>query len=65
LGDYQKAINDLAEALARKPGDPIGLTRRGQAYEALGQKALALDDSARRSMPMPRSRARRRALPAS
>lgn len=44
FGDYQKASNDLAEALARKPGDPIGLTRRGQAYEALGQKALALDD---------------------
>jgi Tfp pilus assembly protein PilF len=44
LGDYQKAIDDLSEALAAKPNDPVALTKRGQAYEALGQNSPALDD---------------------
>ena len=31
-------------AKAACPGDPVALTRRTQAYEAIGQKAQALDD---------------------
>jgi tetratricopeptide (TPR) repeat protein len=44
LGYYQKAIDDFSEALTAKPKDSIALTKRGQAYELLGQTNLALDD---------------------
>jgi tetratricopeptide (TPR) repeat protein len=44
LGDYQKAINDLSEALLAKPNDPMALTKRGEAEEALGRISQALDD---------------------
>jgi tetratricopeptide (TPR) repeat protein len=44
LGYYQKAIDDFSEALTAKPKDYIALTKRGQAYELLGQTNLALDD---------------------
>ena len=44
LGEYQKAISDLTEALGERHDDPFALTRRAQAYEALGRKSEALDD---------------------
>ncbi len=44
LGEYRKAINDYTEALGERQDDPVALTRRAQAYEAIGQKAQALDD---------------------
>jgi len=44
LGYYQKAIDDLSEGLATKPDDPLAMTKRGQAYEALAQNSQALDD---------------------
>jgi tetratricopeptide (TPR) repeat protein len=44
VGEYRKAVDDLNQALAEKPEDPTALSRRGQAYEALDQKAQALDD---------------------
>jgi tetratricopeptide (TPR) repeat protein len=44
LGEYQKAIDDLSQALTAKHNDPIALTKRGQAEEALGRSSQALDD---------------------
>jgi tetratricopeptide (TPR) repeat protein len=44
LGDYQKAVSDLTTALGERPSDALALSRRGQAYEALGQKSQALDN---------------------
>src|SRR5262245_29707506 len=44
LGEHQKAINDLTEALKGRQGDSVALTRRAQAYQALGRKSEALDD---------------------
>ncbi|MGA7373521.1 MAG: tetratricopeptide repeat protein [Methyloceanibacter sp.] len=37
-------MGDFSEALKERPSDPVTLTRRAQAYEAIGQKAEALDD---------------------
>jgi len=34
--EYQKAIDDLTEALQLAPPSATALSRRGQAYEALG-----------------------------
>ena len=42
--EYQKAIDDLTEALQLAPPSATALSRRGQAYEALGQRDHALDD---------------------
>ena len=36
-----KAINDLTEALSERRDDAVALTRRAQAYEALGRKRSA------------------------
>jgi tetratricopeptide (TPR) repeat protein len=43
-GEYQKAIDDLTRALASNDKSAIALSRRGQAYEALGQLDKALDN---------------------
>jgi Flp pilus assembly protein TadD len=44
LGYYQKAVDDFSEALTAKPNDSTALTKRGQAYELLGQTSQALND---------------------
>lgn len=44
IGEYQKAVNDFTEALSHQAPDALTLSRRAQAYEALGQRDHALDD---------------------
>ncbi len=44
FGEYQKAVDDLTKALEQKPSDAVALSRRGQAYEGLGQVNRALED---------------------
>lgn len=44
LGGYEEAIADFTQAIGEGPSGAIALSRRGQAYEALGQASKALDD---------------------
>jgi tetratricopeptide (TPR) repeat protein len=43
-GEYEKAISDFTEVVKLVPSDAMALSRRGQAYEALGQRDHALSD---------------------
>jgi len=65
LGEYQKWISDFTAALGERRGNPLALTRRAQAYEAIGQKLRRSTISAPRWRPIPSSRARAKALTAS
>ncbi|HSF23518.1 MAG TPA: tetratricopeptide repeat protein [Blastocatellia bacterium] len=42
-GKYQNAVDDFTKALEQKPSDAIALSRRGQAFEGLGQVSRALE----------------------
>jgi tetratricopeptide (TPR) repeat protein len=44
IGAYQKAVEDLNKVIEQKPSDAVALSRRGQAYEGLGQLDEARDD---------------------
>ena len=43
-GEYQKAVKELSVGLDLKPGNPEALSRRGEAHEHLGERALAIAD---------------------
>jgi tetratricopeptide (TPR) repeat protein len=44
LGEYQKAVDDYTAAFGEHPSDANALSRRGQAYEAMGQTKETIDD---------------------
>jgi len=44
LREYQNAVDDFTKAIEQKPSDAIALSRRGQAFEGLGQISRALED---------------------
>jgi Tfp pilus assembly protein PilF len=47
LGQHQRAVDDLDQAVRIKPGDPDNYYLRGVAYRALGQLQRALEDTNR------------------
>ena len=47
LGQHQRAVDDINEAVKLKPGDADNYYLRGVAYRALGQLDRALEDSNR------------------
>ncbi|MBI5520817.1 MAG: tetratricopeptide repeat protein [Desulfovibrio sp.] len=47
LGQHQRAIDDVTEAMKIKPGDPDVYYLRGLAKRALGKHQEAIDDSTR------------------
>lgn len=47
LGQHQRAVDDINEAMKLKPGDPDVYYLRGMAKRALGKHQEAIDDSTR------------------
>ena len=61
-GEYQEAIGDLSTGLKLYPANAEGLSRRGEAYERLGEHDKALADFKAALVIAPDSEAARAAL---